>query len=789
MISWIPLNLQTKIVTFKNLCLKINTGDNCILVVLMPFKNRRNNYGNILILSLAGALGLLLVLGFFVVNYNRFQGTVQMQSSAIEAAALTASGDLSRIVYNDPHFGYVALSDHPPIAPNSINPSMLAGDGYPLPVQSINVLVGTLNLDSQIINSMSSSLNTTTLSYMNQLINADYTNLQQTVHNLTNLLNSAVSGTVCTDWYGNSVNLIPDAQNAYNNNLGNGMTQGGISTPAKLSFKLGYLNKVIPTNIPTPNNYYNYVSTGSPQYCYFANQSYAINGLNLAFSAIGNNVELVNSNDFSLSPLITSPTIVPTVLKVSVNQPINITNSTSNTSNTTSNTSTTLTSTIHKEACAIPYNQLDPRPNPGSITFRMPQGVLPNNISPLTIMNNNTNITYPIGTGGNGGKPGANFPQNQDYTPTSSTSLGGPASALANVPIPNSTATAVSTGIYHWLRNAGVKPVLNNAGLTGLPSVIASSGTNDLSNFISSLFFIEPALAQAKSVINNLISTDTLVNTLPKSFTIPPQVIIRQIGTQQNPNYTNKLYDKWYPTIYGLSFDNVGRVVFEQGQSLTATTSSNSIVNANQMLYWGPQFTAFTPQQLVLGQGVQILPGVVAGSEQLAMLAPGGLLASNSGPSPAVNTVETTNSDTKFYTPWLQTLINDASKSLSLSGSFGHSPGESWNYLNSQTISWQSQNNLSIPFSNWSTFDSTIRDNSFTQGSINGGLHGGQPNLTGLPVNTRVTVANPNNLIRPSYLNNGTVADFRFFTTRNFAGDVSGYLVKINQPSLTNPNN
>ncbi len=171
------------------------------------------------------------------------------------------------------------------------------------------------------------------------------------------------------------------------------------------------------------------------------------------------------------------------------------------------------------------------------------------------------------------------------------------------------------------------------------------------------------------------------------------------------------------------------------------------------------------------------------------MLAPGGLLASNSGPSPAVNTVETTNSDTKFYTPWLQTLINDASKSLSLSGSFGHSPGESWNYLNSQTISWQSQNNLSIPFSNWSTFDSTIRDNSFTQGSINGGLHGGQPNLTGLPVNTRVTVANPNNLIRPSYLNNGTVADFRFFTTRNFAGDVSGYLVKINQPSLTNPNN
>lgn len=741
----------------------------------MPIKNRRNKCGNILILSLAGALGLLLVLGFFVVNYNRFQGTVQMQTSAIEAAALTASGDLSRVVYNDPYFGYVALSDHPPIAPSSISPTMLASDGYPLPVQSINVLVGTLNLDSQIINSMSSSLNSATLTYMNQLISADYTNLQKTTHNLTNLLNSAVSGTVCTDWYGNNVNLIADAQNAYNNNLGNGMTQGGISSPASLLFKLGYLNKVIPTNIPTPNNYYNYVSTGNPQYCYAANQSYSTNGLNLAFSAIGNNVELVNSNNFSLSPIVASATIVPTVLKVSVNQPINITNSTNNATG-------TISSTIYKEACAIPYNQLDPRPNPGSITFRMSQGMLPNNISPLTIINNNTNVTYPLGTGGNGGKPGANFPQNQDYTPTSATSLGGPASALANVPIPNSTSNAVSTGIYHWLRNAGVKPVLNNAGLTGLPSVIASSGTNDLSNFISTLLFIEPALANPNPVINNLISTDTFVNTLPKSFTIPPQVIIRQIGTQLNPSYTNNLYDKWYPTIYGLSFDNVGRVVFEQGQSLTPTTSSNSIVNANQMLYWGPRFTAFSPQQLISGQGVQILPGVKPGSVQLAMLAPGGLLASNSAPSPAVNTVETTNSDTNFYTPWLKTLINDASKSPTINGQ----PRESWNYLNSQTITWQSQNKLPIPFSNWSTFDSTIRDNSFIQGSINGGLHGGQPNLTGLPSSAG---SSTNTLIRPSYLNNGTVADFRFFTTRNFAGDVSGYPVQINQPSLTNPNN
>ncbi len=181
-------------------------------------KNYRLNSGNILILSLSLAIGLLIVIGVFMVNYNRFQGTVQMQTSAIEAAALTTAGDISKIVYNDPYFGYVALSDHPPIAP-STSTSMFASDGYPLPVQSINVIIGTIALDSQIINNMSSSVNNQTLAYMNQLVNTDYNNLQNTVTKLTSLLQSAVSGSICTDWYGNSVNILKDAQTAYNNNL------------------------------------------------------------------------------------------------------------------------------------------------------------------------------------------------------------------------------------------------------------------------------------------------------------------------------------------------------------------------------------------------------------------------------------------------------------------------------------------------------------------------------------------------------------------------------------------
>jgi hypothetical protein len=65
------------------------------------------------------------------------------QQVSLEAASLAAARDLEKIVVNDPHFGYIALSDYPPIGK-----ATLAADGEPLPVTGINTILGTARLET-----------------------------------------------------------------------------------------------------------------------------------------------------------------------------------------------------------------------------------------------------------------------------------------------------------------------------------------------------------------------------------------------------------------------------------------------------------------------------------------------------------------------------------------------------------------------------------------------------------------------------------------------------------------
>ncbi|MFX8700516.1 hypothetical protein ABTM56_20650, partial [Acinetobacter baumannii] len=65
--------------------------------------------------------------------------------NAIEAAALAAAADLSRIVVNTPEYGFISLSDAAPIGK-----STSASDQYYLPVRSINSIIGTCRLENQL---------------------------------------------------------------------------------------------------------------------------------------------------------------------------------------------------------------------------------------------------------------------------------------------------------------------------------------------------------------------------------------------------------------------------------------------------------------------------------------------------------------------------------------------------------------------------------------------------------------------------------------------------------------
>ncbi len=102
---------------------------------------KRERRGNIIVISLL----LVAVLAFTLLSMVQWGITMITHfryRAANEAAALAAAGELGRIVINDPHYGFIGLSDASPLGKATI-----AGDGEPLPVTGINTVLATARLD------------------------------------------------------------------------------------------------------------------------------------------------------------------------------------------------------------------------------------------------------------------------------------------------------------------------------------------------------------------------------------------------------------------------------------------------------------------------------------------------------------------------------------------------------------------------------------------------------------------------------------------------------------------
>lgn len=102
-------------------------------------KNSRNTKGNVLVMTTV-VVCLVFVPAFILVSqFGLFFVERDKAANATDGACLLAANGISRIVINDPHFGYVSLSNYPPTGAGT-----LAVDGEPLPVTSINTLLGTI---------------------------------------------------------------------------------------------------------------------------------------------------------------------------------------------------------------------------------------------------------------------------------------------------------------------------------------------------------------------------------------------------------------------------------------------------------------------------------------------------------------------------------------------------------------------------------------------------------------------------------------------------------------------
>jgi hypothetical protein len=215
--------------------------------------------GNTLVLIIVATVIVLLLLAFFAFNYNQLMGGHKQVQSAIDAAALAAAVDISKVVVDTP-LGRVALVDDAPAvassAPsNNAVGSPLKSDAHP--IQGINTIMGTLRLDAVIANKLGNNS-------MAFLIGQDIARAQEAAATLNAAIASACNGTgTVYDKFGNKINIFVvndtsgqgDVQQAYNANKST-LIGGKNAVAGMVSLELGYVSGNVSsyTNVPLPSS-------------------------------------------------------------------------------------------------------------------------------------------------------------------------------------------------------------------------------------------------------------------------------------------------------------------------------------------------------------------------------------------------------------------------------------------------------------------------------------------------------------------------------------------------------
>lgn len=381
----------------------------------------RNSSGNTLALIAAITAGILVLILLFALSYTRLVGSNQEQRTAIEAAALAAAKESSRIVINDPNFGYISLSDAAPIGK-----STTADDNYFMPVNGINTMMGTIRLDLII----AESLNNDT---MRNMAKRDLANLKTAKDNLANEIRQALTGAGSSkDIDGNNVNPYTAAENAYNQNLVR-MTGDATYVAGSMKLTLGSITAPMQTNVPVPkpSSYANVDDTQAMNNCYMSGVNIPFGGEDFVFAAIGDSLKLVDPRKFvETQPGV--PYQMASVIKAEADQKIQ-------------DQADKSYRIVHAQTCAATASVYDPKPAPGTLTLSFPDYMPPEigNIgSVLSLPNMNGAGPIDIKSANNGDYP----EPGTTLVPTTWTGGG-----VAN-------GAGVGGGaFYDWLRRSGAR--------------------------------------------------------------------------------------------------------------------------------------------------------------------------------------------------------------------------------------------------------------------------------------------------------------------------------------------
>jgi len=386
-------------------------------------KESRNKRGTVLGLTLAIFGFVLFALFAFNFKTIRLMGGQQEQTTAAEAAALAAAKDISNIVINDPNFGWISLSNQ-----TANGTATVAKDGYPLPVRSINDILGTIRLD-MLIAGQGSFGHFGTIATA-QAVN-DYNNALTAQANLVTALQNAVSGNGAVyDANGNAINIVADATNAYKANIVRMTGNTSQLAPNSLKVSVGYCQNGV-CNTPVPHNHQNALDPTAPNskgwYLTYVDCPYG--NYHFVFAAVANVPSIVDTANYLSTVGNTVPYATPSVVKVDADQIYTD----------QSSYGTPSQYTVHCTACAEAGSNPNIWPTAGALVIGFPDG-------------KPGEIQYPLNLGQTIAASGVNenyFTAGPGDVPGSGSYLSPSGTAAAAVD------TAVYTALYDWLKSCG----------------------------------------------------------------------------------------------------------------------------------------------------------------------------------------------------------------------------------------------------------------------------------------------------------------------------------------------
>jgi hypothetical protein len=233
---------------------------------------------------LASALVSAIVLGIGLFKYNALQ--LQQQAVA-EAIALGCAQELSRIVIEDPHFGFVSLTEQ------TGGTRTLSRSGESLPVHSINAILANIRLARLLALQFENS-------QLMDLTDKEFHNAQSTIDLLQKALDEAAKpesapGRLARDVNGQPVDLYKKARQVYSHCLGQSDLSG-----TDFEIKLGQLTNGGPTisAAPLPEKM---GKISKSQLCgsnYMSCVKIPCQGLNFVFAPVSSQTSLANVDSF-----------------------------------------------------------------------------------------------------------------------------------------------------------------------------------------------------------------------------------------------------------------------------------------------------------------------------------------------------------------------------------------------------------------------------------------------------------------------------------------------------------